>query len=136
MRTLVRLVPIAFIPFLVPPGSSADKTRYDIGDIAHDIEKAPGPEKAPAPAVELTPNSAQLDDVDLEGKRPVVEAPAAEGDDRAGGATPSGGGRPRACSGRCRRACTSGSRRARSGRQTRRDSGRATTTTSSSCGRE
>ena len=85
MRTLVRLVPIAFIPFLVPPGSSADKTRYDIGDIAHDIEKAPGPEKAPAPAVELTPNSAQLDDVDLEGKRPVVEAPAAEGDDRAGG---------------------------------------------------
>ena len=86
VRTLVRLVPIFFIPFLVPPGSSADKTRYDVGDITYDIEKDPGKQEANGKAseagVEMSPP--HLDDVDLEGKRPVdapaVEAPASETD--------------------------------------------------------
>ena len=36
IRTLVRLLPIAFIPFLVPTGSSADKVRFDADDLARD----------------------------------------------------------------------------------------------------
>ena len=33
-RTLLRLMPILFIPFLVPTGSSSDKTRYDISELS------------------------------------------------------------------------------------------------------
>ena len=86
VRTLVRLVPIFFIPFLVPPGSSADKTRYDVGDITYDIEKDPGKQEANGKASEagVEMSTPHLDDVDLEGKRPVdapaVDAPASETD--------------------------------------------------------
>ena len=42
VRTLSRLVPIIFIPFLVPSGCSADKTRFDTNEMNgndEDIEK-------------------------------------------------------------------------------------------------
>ena len=42
IRTLSRLVPIIFIPFLVPSGCSADKTRFDTNEMNgndEDIEK-------------------------------------------------------------------------------------------------
>ena len=33
IRTLVRLLPIPFLAFLVPTGSSLDKTRFDVNDL-------------------------------------------------------------------------------------------------------
>ena len=34
IRTIIRLLPMAFVPLLVPTGSSADKTRFDAADLA------------------------------------------------------------------------------------------------------
>lgn len=67
VRTLNRLIPLIFIPFLVPTGSSLDKKRYDTNDLKDnnttdiDIEKNAEGKGEASQKQEL----ARLDDIDL-----------------------------------------------------------------------
>ena len=59
VRTIIRLLPIAFVPLLVPPGSSATKTMLDEGDLAETGE-AKGAGKPDAGAVERAARETEM----------------------------------------------------------------------------